>query len=158
VGGQIEGLGGGAALGAASPRLQARLAGLAGLTWARVGSAYRGEPIWLELNRFDLPVRDLPPAFRGLKVAHLTDFHYGRQIPPGYIEGALERTLAEKPDLIALTGDFIDRGPRYVEKAAKLFCHLRAPLGVYAELASHDSAVPNARGVRRHAAPRSARA
>src|SRR5262249_45001401 len=95
-------------------------------------------------------VRDLPPAFRGLKVAHLTDFHYGRQIPPGYIEGALERTLAEKPDLIALTGDFIDRGPRYVEKAAKPFCHLRAPLGVYAVLGNHDFAVHNARGVRRH--------
>src|SRR5207248_2322542 len=88
--------------------------------------------------------------FHGLKVAQLSDFHYGRQIPPGYIESTLERTLAEQPDVIALTGDFIDRGPRYVEKAAKLFRHLKAPLGVYAVLGNHDFSVHNARGVRRH--------
>jgi hypothetical protein len=121
-----------------------------GRTWARVGYAYHVEPTWLEVNRIPLAVRGLPAAFGGLRVAHLTDFHCGDQIPTGYLEEALDRTRAEKPDVIALTGDFIDRGPRHVEKAAKLFRHLRAPLGVFAVLGNHDFSVHNARGVRRY--------
>jgi predicted MPP superfamily phosphohydrolase len=127
-----------------------RLAKFLGRNWARVGYAYHVEPVWLEVNRIALPVRGLPRPFHGLKVAHLTDFHYGRQIPAGYLEGALEKALEEKPDLIALTGDFIDRGPRHVATAAKLFRGLKAPLGVFAVLGNHDFSVHNARGVRRH--------
>ena len=132
------------------PTLRTRLARFLGRNWARVGYAYHVEPTWLEVNRVALPVRDLPPALHGLKVAHLTDFHYGKQIPPGYLEDALERTMAEKPDLIAMTGDFIDRGPTHVKEAAKLFRHLKAPLGVFGVLGNHDFSVHNARGVRRH--------
>lgn len=135
---------------AAVPTVKARLARFLGRNWARVGYAYHVEPTWLEVNRLPLPVRDLPAPFHGLKVAHLTDFHYGKQIPIGYLEGALERATAEKPDLIALTGDFIDRGPKHVATAAKLFRHLKAPLGVYGVLGNHDFSVHNARGVRRH--------
>jgi predicted MPP superfamily phosphohydrolase len=115
-----------------------------------VGYARHVEPTWLEVNRISMPVRGLAERFHGLKIAHLTDFHYGAHIPSGYIEGALERAQAEKPDVIALTGDFIDRGPRHVEQAARLFRGLRAPLGVYAVLGNHDFSVHNGRGVRRH--------
>jgi predicted MPP superfamily phosphohydrolase len=84
-----------------------------------------------------------------LKVAHLTDFHCGRQIPTGYLEDAIERTAAERPDVIALTGDFIDRGREHIVRAARLFRNLKAQLGVFAVLGNHDFAVHNARGVRR---------
>lgn len=130
--------------------LRTRLARLIGHNWARVGYAYHVEPTWLEFNRITLPVKDLPPALDNLTIAHLTDFHYGSQIPTGYIEDALARTVAEKPDLIALTGDFVDSGPRHVGAAAKLFRHLKAPLGVYAVLGNHDFSVHNALGKRRH--------
>jgi predicted MPP superfamily phosphohydrolase len=127
-----------------------RVAGFLGRTWARVAYARHVEPTWLEVNRITLAVRGLAQAFHGLKVAHLTDFHCGAHIPAGYIENAIERTLAEKPDLIALTGDFIDRGHVHVLKAAKLFRALHAPLGVFAVLGNHDFAVHTSRGVRRH--------
>ena len=130
--------------------MKSRFAKFLGRNWARVGYAYHVEPTWLEVNRFDLNIGDLPAAFHDTKIAHLTDFHYGKQIPLGYIEGALERAAAEKPDIIALTGDFIDRGPKHVRAAAKLFGQLKAPLGVYAVLGNHDFSVHNALGVRRH--------
>ncbi|MBN9519050.1 metallophosphoesterase [bacterium] len=127
-----------------------RLAQAIGRNWARVGYARRIEPTWLEVNRFSLPVRGLSAGFEGLKIAHLTDFHYGAHIPKGYLEDALDRTAAEKPDVVALTGDFIDRGPKHLAGAAKLFCRLKAPLGVFAVLGNHDFSVHTARGVRRH--------
>jgi predicted MPP superfamily phosphohydrolase len=133
-----------------SQSVKSRLARFLGRNWARVGYAYHVEPTWLEVNHFQLAVPDLPAAFDGLKVAHLTDFHYGSQIPKGYLEDALHRTAELKPDVIALTGDFIDRGHKHVKTAAKLFRGLKAPLGVFAVLGNHDFSVHDARGVRRH--------
>ena len=121
-----------------------------GRNWARLGYAYRVEPTWLAVNRFDLPVRGLAPALAGLRVAHLSDFHLGPHIPAGYLEGAVARAAAERPDLIALTGDFVDRGPDHVGRAARLFRGLAAPLGVYAVLGNHDFAVHTPRGKRKH--------
>jgi len=132
------------------PTLKTRVVRFVGRTWAQVGYARHVEPTWLEVNRIPMPVRGLARPFHGLKIAHLTDFHYGAHIPAGYIENALERAQAEEPDVIALTGDFVDRGPKHVEKAAKLFRHLKAPLGVFAVLGNHDFSVHNIRGVRRH--------
>jgi uncharacterized protein len=132
------------------PPIKARVAKLVGHTWARINYAYRVEPTGLEINRIPIPVRDLPTAFHGLRIAQLTDFHCGKQIPIGYLENALARTLSEQPDVIALTGDFVHKGYRHVEAAAKLFKNLKAPLGVYAVLGNHDFSVRNALGIRRH--------
>jgi predicted MPP superfamily phosphohydrolase len=132
------------------PTVKTRVARLVGHTWARVNYAYRVEPTWLEVNRIQIPVRDLPSSFHGLRIAQLTDFHCGSQIPVGYLENALTRALDEKPDLIALTGDFVHKGYRHVSAAAKLFRNLKAPLGVFAVLGNHDFAVRNALGFRRH--------
>lgn len=133
-----------------SRSLKARLARFIGRNWARVGYAYSIEPTWLEVNRHVIPIRDLGDAFAGLKLAHLTDFHYGPQIPASYLEEALARVQAEKPDIIALTGDFIHKGYRHVSAAARLFRHLRAPMGVFAVLGNHDFSVRNVLGVRRY--------
>jgi len=126
------------------------MARFVGRNWARLGYAYHVEPTWLAVNRVTLPIHNLPSALSGLRIAQLSDFHYGPHIPTGYLEDAIERTAAEKPDLIALTGDFIDRGPAHVGKAAKLFRNLKAPLGVFAVLGNHDFSVHTARGSRKH--------
>ncbi len=130
--------------------VKAKVARFLGRNWARVGYARHVEPTWLALNRIPIGIRGLSPAFSGVRVAHLTDFHFGNHIPKGYIEDALDRTMAEKPDVIALTGDFIDRGTHHIHAAAKLFRRLNAPLGVFAVLGNHDFSVHTVRGVQRH--------
>ena len=121
-----------------------------GRTWARLSYGRRVEPTWLESNEFNLPVRDLPHALEGLRIGHLTDFHGGEHLPRHYLGEVVERTLSHKPDLIALTGDFVHKGYRHVHDVAKALSHLRAPLGVYAVLGNHDFSVRNALGWRRH--------
>lgn len=130
--------------------LVGRMTQFVGHNWARLGYAYHVEPTWLAVNRLTLPVRGLPAALAGVRIAQLSDFHCGPHIPTGYLEDAIGRAAAEKPDLIALTGDYIDRGPAHVGTAAKLFRHLKAPLGVFAVLGNHDFSVHTARGARRH--------
>lgn len=45
---------------------------------------------------------------------------------------------ALRPDLVALTGDFLTRDPHAIGELALVLAHLHAPLGVYAVLGNHD--------------------
>lgn len=120
-----------------------------GRNWARFSYGFRVEPTWLELNHLDVAVPDLPPAFAGLRVAQLSDFHCSRQVAPAFVAEAVDLALRERPDVVALTGDFVHKGYRYVERVAAVLSRLRAPLGVYAVLGNHDYSVRSALGLRR---------
>jgi predicted MPP superfamily phosphohydrolase len=121
-----------------------------GRNWARVSYGYRVEPTWLELNRFEVPVSDLPPAFARFRIAHLSDFHCSRQVTPAYVTEAVELALAQGPDAIVLTGDFVHRGYKYVERVAERLGRLAASCGVFAVMGNHDFSVRNALGIRRY--------
>jgi uncharacterized protein len=121
-----------------------------GRTWARISYARKVEPTWLELNPHSIPVTDLPEAFTGFKIAHLSDLHHGHHMPDDFLPRAVELTMAQKPDLIALTGDFIHKGYKHVEDVAKALAGLNAPHGVFAVLGNHDFSVRNSLGFRRH--------
>jgi predicted MPP superfamily phosphohydrolase len=108
------------------------------------------EPTWLELNHHEVPVADLPAAFAGLRVVHLSDFHCSRHVTPIYLSEAADLAQAQNGDVIVLTGDFIHKGFKYVRRVAAILGQLAAPHGVYAVLGNHDFSVRNALGVRRH--------
>jgi predicted MPP superfamily phosphohydrolase len=107
------------------------------------------EPTWLEVNRLQISLPGASSA-SGLKIVQLTDFHFQRRVPASYVESCVRAANAEDPHLIALTGDYVHKGARYVERIADLLSALRAPLGVYAVLGNHDHAVRNALGIRRY--------
>src|SRR5256885_14804798 len=88
-------------------RARGRWARWIGRNWARVSYGYRVEPTWLELNHLEVPVRGLPAAFAGFRIAQLTDFHCSPKVTPAYLSEAIELAREERPDLIVLTGDFI---------------------------------------------------
>ena len=71
-----------------------------------------------------------------LRVAHLTDQHFGRITPMSVQLASVSVTNAEKPDLVLITGDFVCHSQRYLdalEATVKLF---EAP--VVAVLGNHD--------------------
>ncbi|MCI0639453.1 MAG: metallophosphoesterase [Gemmataceae bacterium] len=131
-------------------RGKSRFARWLGRSWARLTYATRVEPTWLEVNHLPIPIADLPPAFAGFRIAHLTDFHGGRRVTPGYLAEAVELAHAQEPDVIVLTGDFVHKGFRHVDPVTQALGKLRAPLGVYAVLGNHDYSVRSSLGIRRH--------
>ena len=120
-----------------------------GRNWARVSYGYRVEPTWLELNQCTVPVADIPPEFAGFRIVQLSDFHCSRQVTPAYLSQAVELAQAQQGDLIVLTGDFVHRGYKYIDRIAETLGGLAAPHGVYAVLGNHDFSVRNALGFRR---------
>lgn len=98
------------------------------------------EPHWLEVTRWRLRLAGWPKALHALRIAHLSDFHTGRRVPLSLLVEAVDLANAEKPHLVALTGDFVHAGKRYIEQVADTLSRLRAPLGVVAVLGNHDFA------------------
>ena len=83
--------------------------------------------------------RTLPGLQSPLRVAFLTDMHYGLFIDAGNVQQWIEATNAERPDLVLLGGDQLDYrtdGPP-TPLLAQLE-RLSAPLGVYGVWGNHD--------------------
>ncbi len=98
--------------------------------------ARRVEPNWLDVRELTLRVPDLPPGLDGLRLAHITDPHISCSGPPGVLARAIEAIDAAQPDLVALTGDIVDRGDEF-EVAARALAPLTSR-PVFAVLGNHD--------------------
>src|SRR5262249_61522562 len=58
--------------------------------------------------------------------------------------------MAQEPDVVVLTGDFVHKGFRHVRAAAASVARLSAPHGVYAVLGNHDHAIRSTLGIPRY--------
>lgn len=71
-----------------------------------------------------------------LRVAHLTDLHVGRVTPFKVQQAAVQLTNAAKPDLIAITGDFVCHSQLYLDQLTEVVRGFEAP--VVCVLGNHD--------------------
>ena len=81
---------------------------LAGGAVALVGSY----PVLIErtivlVNRYKVPIANLPPAFHGFTLAQLTDLHLGFLVSETFVEGIVHRTNELRTDVIVCTGDYV---------------------------------------------------
>jgi hypothetical protein len=88
----------------------------------------------------DVPITlaKLPRALDGFTIVQLTDVHVGGTIGKRFIDELVERTMAQEPDLIALTGDFIDGSVEDLSPHMEALKTLAAPHGVYFTTGNHE--------------------
>lgn len=127
-----------------------RIAHWLGRGLAHMHYARHVEPTWLELNRIDVAISQLPPQFDGFRLVQLSDLHCSHKVDDAFVGRAIGLALEAEPDAVVLTGDFIHKGFRHVAQAAAHVRRLRAPHGVFAVLGNHDFSIRNALGLRRH--------
>lgn len=97
------------------------------------------DPWDLQVRSYTVPVRGLPRSLDGLRLAHLTDLHLGPRVPALFLEQAVDRAIALRPDLMLLTGDYIHTGRGNMQAAARLFDPVvRSQIPVVGVLGNHD--------------------
>jgi hypothetical protein len=102
------------------------------------------EPQRLVVVRTELELPGWPAKLSGVRVALLSDLHVGSPFwDLDALSSLVERTNAEKPDLVLLAGDYQINdvpGGRWVdaEPIAERLGALKASLGVFAVLGNHD--------------------
>jgi len=125
--------------------------GIFGVTALGVGKGYSNTfSSQIQVERVPVRLKDLPEAFRGFKIAQLSDLHSSPLVDKAHLDYAVDLALAEKPDLIALTGDFIGHTLRshiddihefdaqYLDNLVVALGRAKAPFGTYAVLGNHD--------------------
>ena len=101
---------------------------------------WRVEPHWVTVVRRDMPVRNLPPALEGRTLAQVSDLHIGPKVDSDYLGACLREVSALRPDIVAVTGDFVSlASAERNEEVARVFENLAAPpLGCFACFGNHD--------------------
>jgi uncharacterized protein len=95
-------------------------------------------PHRIVVRHVTVPLRVLPAALDGLRIAQLSDLHRGPHVAAEHIHRGAEIAMALRPDLIVVTGDFISMASHYAPSCAEALSGLRARLGVFAVLGNHD--------------------
>lgn len=78
------------------------LAGVGGL-----GYSLMVEPGWLSVERVALKLPRLAPSFSGFRILQISDIHFGGWMNRGRLRHVIQVALAEAPDLVLITGDFL---------------------------------------------------
>jgi predicted MPP superfamily phosphohydrolase len=93
----------------------------------RIGVTH--QRIWLD---------NLPEGFRSFRVVQLSDIHHSLFFPLERVAAVVELCNRLKPDLVALTGDFVTYSRDSIEPVAEVLGTLQAGSGVVAVLGNHD--------------------
>ncbi len=119
--------------------LKALASGGAALGGGAISYAHWVEPRKTTVTHQTMKVRDLPDALVGFKIAQLTDLHFRPGTDDQLIQSVVKRCNAEKPDLIVLTGDYVNRDKRVLGPLMELLEPLRANQGVLGIMGNHDA-------------------
>lgn len=71
-----------------------------------------------------------------LRIAHLTDQHFGRVTPEHVQRAAIELTNQQGPDLVVISGDFVCHSQEYLDQLEAMLATIQAP--VVGVLGNHD--------------------
>jgi len=91
-----------------------------------------------DVTRRTLELPGLPPAFDGFRIVQLSDLHVNTATTVDKFRAIVDKVNACAPDLVCITGDFVDAAPARIADQLAPLARLRAPHGVMACTGNHD--------------------
>lgn len=91
-----------------------------------------------KLKSVALSFNNLPKAFDGLRIVHISDIHSGSFDDFNEVVHGVNMIKEQQPDLILFTGDLVNNEAEEIVPYKELFASMKAPLGVFSTLGNHD--------------------
>jgi predicted MPP superfamily phosphohydrolase len=91
-----------------------------------------------DLLQIPVRLRRLDPAFRGFRIAVVSDIHLGPLAGRSHTERIVEIINTAEPDLVAIVGDLVDGTVEELGPAAAPFQDLAAPEGTFFVTGNHE--------------------
>lgn len=91
-----------------------------------------------QVRTVELHLEKLPPGLDGFSVVQLTDLHIGPLQKKEWLQQVVRAVNGESPDLIVLTGDYIDGTASALAEDIAPLAGLRARHGVYGVTGNHE--------------------
>lgn len=93
----------------------------------------------IQVREVTIYSKNLPKEFNGIRIAHITDLHFGNLSPrDSYLEKVVTKLSEIDPDMLVCTGDMMNLTADEVNGLDGLFTSINAPLGRYAVMGNHD--------------------
>lgn len=95
---------------------------------------------FVQFNKYQLVLPNLPEAFDGFTIGHLTDIHYGMSITLNQLGKIVSKVNSLQCDLIVCTGDYVHEklNTTNIDKVMPILGSLQAKNGVFSVLGNHD--------------------
>jgi len=91
-----------------------------------------------QIKRIKLAFSNLPAAFKGLKIVHISDIHSGSFQNHAAVNHGIDMILQQHADIILFTGDLVNDRAEEMDGYKDIFSRLKAPMGVFSTLGNHD--------------------
>lgn len=91
-----------------------------------------------ELIEVEITIPSLPRAFEGYQIVQISDLHVGLTIRECFARAVVELSLAQKPDMIALTGDLLDGTIAELQDDISPLAELKARDGIFYCTGNHE--------------------
>ena len=91
-----------------------------------------------QIKKVKLNFNNLPDAFKGYKIVHISDIHCGSFQDKKAVQHGVDLILKQNPDVILFTGDLVNDRHDEMNDYMEIFNKLKAPHGVYSSLGNHD--------------------
>lgn len=108
------------------------------------GYGFWVEPNWLKVEKVNLKLRRLAPAFDKLKIAQISDIHMGGWMNAERLQRVADSVIDQRPDLFLLTGDFLtghtfdQTSEQHLQELITVLSPLAKSIPSYAILGNHD--------------------
>ena len=97
------------------------------------------DPADFEIVRISVPVPKLPTIFNEFRIVQISDIHLGQWMSPERLEGVVDLINEQRPDVVAITGDFVSFAVDQVLADLKnVLCKLHPKYLTLSVLGNHD--------------------
>ena len=104
--------------------------------------SYYIEPKLITTHEYKITNENITDNFKGFKIIHISDIHYGRVFDKKQMEKLVNKVNEQKPDIVVLTGDLIDKDTKMTIKLSEEISNslnkIEAKVGKYAINGNHD--------------------
>jgi predicted MPP superfamily phosphohydrolase len=90
------------------------------------------------IKRVTVPIKNLPKAFEGYRIAQISDVHIGETLTRDFAEQVTRAVNSLAPDAVAVTGDLIDGSVAKLRDAVAPLAGLRGRDGVFYVTGNHE--------------------
>lgn len=98
----------------------------------------RFNPGDFDVVKVKIDIQGLPTLFQGYRIVQISDIHYGQWISADRLKGVVGLINQQKPDIVAITGDFVSYSGKNVEDLISVLKGIRARDRTVAVLGNHD--------------------
>lgn len=111
---------------------------LASIPFIIVGKGLLNTTYEFTVRKADIHLNKLPKSINGLKIVQISDLHLGSFFDYKPFQEVVRIVNSLKPDLLLITGDFVNSDPNELKNNYKDLQKLKGDIGLYSCLGNHD--------------------